>query len=187
MSWQGFFGVALVVISVLYILVCIDERQKTILGRTKMFVWYSLPDLIKKGARKVCGNTIVTLIERLINYIINENNPLVQIVYFIIAVGGYYLYVINGFPRVPNDYIGNYHKYIASVIMFLCYWSYVMACITDPGKVPTTRHEHSKVMKRFKLDGALFEKKNKCSTCKVDKPARSKHCKQCKICIQKHD
>lgn len=88
---------------------------------------------------------------------------------------------------MPNYYIDNYHKYIASVIMFLCYWSYFMACWVDPGKVSRQKREHEKALNRFKFDGVIFEKKQTCRTCKFEKPPRSKHCSMCGICVQKYD
>lgn len=33
----------------------------------------------------------------------------------------------------------------------------------------------------------MFKKKNICRTCKIEKPARSKHCQVCDVCIEKFD
>ena len=69
--------------------------------------------------------------------------------------------------------------------MLCCYTSYFMACWVDPGTIneKTDREEHLKAIKKFKPDGIMFEKKNKCKTCKIEKPARSKHCSMCKCCV----
>ena len=129
------------------------------------------------------------LIERTAHYICNEPNPLVQIMYFICAFGGFYVYVTESFHLMPNPYVAWYHKYIGTVIMMLCYASYFAACWVDPGKLcnKTERADVIKAVKRYPYDGMMFQKKNKCTTCEIDKPARSKHCGMCGACIQKFD
>ena len=69
--------------------------------------------------------------------------------------------------------------------MFMCYTSYFMACWVDPGvlRKDCDPREHLMAIKKFKYDGIMFEKKNKCKTCNIDKPARSKHCSMCKGCV----
>ena len=73
--------------------------------------------------------------------------------------------------------------------MLACYWSYFMACISDPGRLDK-KSEGSVVkqaLQRFEFDGVLFEPKQKCRTCLHEKPARSKHCSVCNHCVQKFD
>ena len=54
--------------------------------------------------------------------------------YLIIAVGGYYVYLVRGMMvHCPGPYIAAYHKYIASALMMVCYYSFYRACTDDPG------------------------------------------------------
>mmetsp|Transcript_4958 Transcript_4958/g.6591 ORF Transcript_4958/g.6591 Transcript_4958/m.6591 type:complete len:81 (-) Transcript_4958:638-880(-) len=73
--------------------------------------------------------------------------------------------------------------------MVLCYASYFAACWVDPGVLTedSKREDIIGAIKRFKYDGVMFEKKQKCRTCNFDKPARSKHCSCCNVCVQKMD
>lgn len=94
-------------------------------------------------------------------YVFQKPNPIVQIVYFICAGGGFTIYVINLFPQVPNKYMDNYHKYIGTVLMVMCYFSYYKACATDPGYFDknteqTKMKEYEQV---FKFDGVLYSEK----------------------------
>lgn len=69
--------------------------------------------------------------------------------------------------------------------MTLCYACYFAACWVDPGTI--NEKTYAKAVHRFPYDGVLFTKKNKCTTCKFEKPARSKHCSMCNVCFEKFD
>ena len=75
------------------------------------------------------------MIDRIINYLFWQKNPLVQIVYFACAFGGFYIYVEYGFIHLPGKYIDYYHVYPGSILMILCYAAYFAACWVDPGTI----------------------------------------------------
>ena len=56
-------------------------------------------------------------------------------------------------------------------------------CLQDAEVEIALEKDQIEAVKRFKPDGIMFEKKNKCKTCEVEKPARSKHCNMCKCCV----
>jgi len=64
-----------------------------------------------------------------------------------------------------------------------------MACWTDPGRLDSSKERPHliRALKRFKFDNIIFEKGQKCRTCKIEKPARSKHCSMCGFCVEKMD
>lgn len=183
------YAVSLISIAFFYLFVCVDERGNGCLAKTKVFFWQTIPNTLRQIARKICGEGFVRLIERLINYVCNERNPFVQILYFICAFGGFYVYVTEGFPKIPNGRLASYHMYVGTFIMLLCYWSYFMACWVDPGQLDkdTDRSQLMRALKRFKCDNVIFEKGIKCRTCLIEKPARSKHCPMCGCCVEKMD
>ena len=172
-----------------YLFVCVDERGKGCLPKTKIFFWIQLPNALKFVGRKTCGDRFVKLIERLAHYICHEPNPFVQIIYFVCAFGGFYVYVTEGFPMIPNSRLDSYHMYVGTVLMIMCYGSYFMACWVDPGQLDkhTSKSDAVRALKRFKFDGVIFEKGQKCRTCDIEKPPRSKHCSMCGFCVEKLD
>ena len=174
--WSYLF--ILLSIAFFYLFVCVNEHGTGCLPKMKIFLWRTLPNAMKDCARRTCGEWFVRLVERLIRYVCNERNPFVQILYFACAFGGFYVYVSRGFPQIPNSRLDNYHKYVGSALMLLAFLSWAAACWVDPGQLDkdTSRDDVLHAVKRFKNDGVLFEKGNKCRTCLIEKPTRSKHC-----------
>ena len=117
----------------------------------------------------------------------NKPNPIVQIFYLVIAGGGFYIYVTVGFFKyVPGPYVSGYHCYTGTIIMLVCYYSLFMASVVDPGSIKD-KNEAKIAKKLYRFDDLMYIRNNKCITCDFDKPARSKHCSVCNVCIEKFD
>lgn len=185
------FGWALILCSIgfLYFFVCVNEHGTGCMAKTKRFFWITVPETGLAIVEKTCGQKMVWVIQRTARYICYEPNPFVQIIYFICAFGGFYIYVRDGFPLFPNKRLGVWHIYNGTLIMILCYVSYFLACWVDPGKLEKgcDRAKVIHALKRFKFDGVIYQKNNKCRTCLIEKPARSKHCSMCGFCVEKFD
>ena len=137
-------------------------------------------------ARRVLGNYICDKLYAVYEYIVFKKNPIVLIIYLLLAVGGFFIYVKDGFFKyIPNHYVGGYHKTIGTIIMMICYISFYLACTTDPGII--RKNNHKKAMRKFEFDEVMYQKNAECSTCKFAKPARSKHCSVCNLCVEKFD
>ena len=93
--------------------------------------------------------------------------------------------MLYGFPYIPGPFLAAYHRKVGTALMMCCYYSYYKACRTDPGYI--TQRTHRDAMRRFKFDKIMYEPKQKCRTCKFDKPARSKHCSLCDMCVEAMD
>ena len=103
-----------------------------------------------------------------------------------VAGGGFVVYVYVGMMQYcPGPYIAEYHKVTGSILMFACYYSFYKACTVDPGVIKDDNAAAAR--RRYPYDGVMFKKENECRTCKIDKPARSKHCVVCDHCVERFD
>ncbi|NWU90206.1 ZDHC4 palmitoyltransferase, partial [Upupa epops] len=62
--------------------------------------------------------------------------------------------------------------------LLLCSWA-------DPGLV--TASTQAALVRVYAYDGVLFRSGGECPTCKLERPARSKHCRLCGACVQRFD
>jgi hypothetical protein len=86
----------------------------------------------------------------------------------------------------PGPYVPYYHKYYGVGIMVLCYVSFILASMSDPGIIKDEYHA-KKVKKKYVYDNLFYDKGQECRTCKFIKPARSKHCRTCDVCVERFD
>lgn len=141
---------------------------------------------IKAVSERLLGTYLYSHIAAVFTYIIYKKNPLVQMIYLLVAVGGFFIYVTVGFFKyIPGPYVGGYHKTLGTLLTLACYYSFFIASTSDPGIL--TKGNIKKALKRFDYDNNMYLKGAECSTCKMQKPARSKHCAMCDMCVEKFD
>jgi palmitoyltransferase len=177
------FGLSLLVISFLYILVCVDPSKNTCLAKVKHTLCLKLP---RKCCRAGIDNAVTKIVFRVFKFVCYRRNPIIQVLYLVLAVGGFYYYWVVGFAMLPAPYVPEWTRYTGTALMFVCYYSYFKACTVCPGKL-TSQERADTALKVFEHDMVLFEAGHICKTCKFEKPARSKHCVVCDICVEKLD
>ncbi|KAM9372400.1 palmitoyltransferase ZDHHC4 [Phaethornis superciliosus] len=62
---------------------------------------------------------------------------------------------------------------------------FLLCSRADPGII--TKSNHASLVKVYAYDGVLFQKGILCPTCNMEKPARSKHCSFCGVCVHRLD
>lgn len=87
-----------------------------------------------------------------------------------------YMYLPQVWPQIRW-----FTKTTAAIVVFMPYLFLYLSCATDPGYI--TPQNHAYYMSLHPYDHALFHPGNECRTCRLLKPARSKHCDICKRCI----
>lgn len=76
------------------------------------------------------------------------------------------------------------HKICAPIAIILPYIFLYKAVVT---KSSITPENHEQQMQLYPFDRILFHPGSICYTCRLQKPARSKHCSVCKTCVARHD
>jgi len=143
-----------------------------------------LPHGLKWSLEKCFGKRASRALDAIWTYLCYTNNPLVQIFYLCVVVGGFICFVLSGFPHIPNSLLPAYHKFTGSGVFVACVTVWWRACSSDPGTV--TPDNVGALCKIFDWDGQLFASQE-CRTCRILKPARSKHCGLCNICVARFD
>mmetsp|Transcript_98218 Transcript_98218/g.204851 ORF Transcript_98218/g.204851 Transcript_98218/m.204851 type:complete len:389 (+) Transcript_98218:204-1370(+) len=143
-----------------------------------------LPRTLKSVLLKCCGPRGPAALDRTWDYLCYKTNPLVQIFYLFVVVGGYLVFVAFGYPMVTDQGFSSIHKYLGFVIFLFCVGTWWKACFTDPGIV--TKQNVEDLCEFYKWDEQIFTAQM-CQTCNLMKPARSKHCSLCNVCVAKFD
>lgn len=98
---------------------------------------------------------------------------------------GAIVYFLTVYPSLPHNHIPAYHKYTGTLVLLWTYFSFILACSVDPGII--TKENLHQYQGKYPFDGVIYHKERICSTCKIERPARSKHCSICNQCIAKFD
>ncbi|XP_018417217.1 PREDICTED: probable palmitoyltransferase ZDHHC4 isoform X1 [Nanorana parkeri] len=75
--------------------------------------------------------------------------------------------------------------YLPYALITVNLYLFYKCCTSDPGTVTTDNEQCCTRM--YQYDGVMFHQGRKCQTCLLMKPARSKHCGVCGICVQRFD
>ncbi|RIA97727.1 DHHC palmitoyltransferase-domain-containing protein [Glomus cerebriforme] len=154
------------------------------IGKLNHFLTITLIEWIGNFYRRVCGNRSSATCDRLCVYFMEEKNPVLLIVYLTLLTGSILLFFLTAWPHFPGHYLSQVHMYLVPIVIFFTYASFFTACMSDPGQI--TRENVIKACKMFDYDFLIFEPRE-CKTCLFLKPARSKHCSLCKMCVAKCD
>ena len=86
--------------------------------------------------------------------------------YLVTLNGSFFCWLAFGAPLLPNSKINYYHKYIAYIGIYLCHYSFYIACKKEPGVIT---HENIEMFNHHKYDGVLYVEGYGCRTCTTPK------------------
>jgi palmitoyltransferase ZDHHC4 len=169
----------------------------TWIAKANIFLMERLPQLVelffeKLGSilRRLLGESLFNYMMDSFGFIMNEKHPVVQIFYLCLITGGLLIFLFEIAPRMPNKFISDAHWYVLFIripiilIVFSTYGCFFAASLSDPGHLDSG--SSSRAAEKWPLDHILYDRKQ-CRTCLIERPARSKHCPVCKVCVAKLD
>ena len=134
--------------------------------------------------RKTLGKDKGTRVFGVINHWVCERaNPVMQLVYLSLVIGGYYVFVAYGWDLI-GLYVHPAHAFVLPTVMTLCLMQWLRTCWSDPGVINESNLEAH--YRAHPFDGVLYRPKE-CPTMRITVPARSKFCNTTKRRVAKFD
>ncbi|ESQ32268.1 hypothetical protein EUTSA_v10004370mg [Eutrema salsugineum] len=156
----------------------------TPIGWIHYFLTFGAYDYFLRFVGFVFGSKGTDLILSTEYFCCERPNPLLQIIYLSIIGSTYFLTAKSSFAYIPGYYIGDVHKYMSFAAVIVGVLLFLLTSFCDPGTV--NAKNVSQYISAYPYDDIIFSLKE-CSTCKIPKPARSKHCSICNRCVARFD
>ncbi|RKO96710.1 hypothetical protein CXG81DRAFT_3285, partial [Caulochytrium protostelioides] len=158
--------------------------SRTPIGLLHVMLTKTLPEAVGAGIICIIGRRNADACHTAADFLVNGRHPLVQIFFLILVAGGAGVFTMETWHRIPNASAGAIHHLLIPAAVGTCLGTFYLACTVSPGIVtPENVAQH---VQRYDYDYLIF-KPTVCRTCGIVKPARSKHCSICNVCISRCD
>merc|ERR1719245_2437416 len=107
----------------------------SLFDRLYRLVCVHTPWALKKVLEKCFGPRAPAFLDWLWEYICYRSNPIVQLFYLAVVVGGFMTFFSHAVPHLPNRFCASYHKYSGMGVFLTCLFVWWRGCSTDPGTV----------------------------------------------------
>jgi palmitoyltransferase len=197
----------------LYLLLCSDTSDKGGNGTISRFFMITIPGAFSRTLKACFGEAVYSQMERGYDYVTNQRNPIMQILYVILINSAFIAWMMTGMQKLPTYLVSKNQAYISIAFILFAQLTYYWACTVGPGALTK---ENVKCFAHQPYDGLMFLPGARCSSCDVPKvtstilvqhtynfsvsncaalvfvapalqPARSKHCSMCKMCVPLFD
>ncbi|KAJ0014462.1 hypothetical protein Pint_19925 [Pistacia integerrima] len=158
--------------------------EGTPIERIHRFLTFGAYDYFLRFVGFVCGEKGTNAILSVEYFCCDRPNPILQIIYLAIIGGTYYFIAKSCFSYIPGYYLSGIHRYTSLLGVGVGILLFLLTSFTDAGTV--NAENVSQYLSAYPYDNIIFTDKE-CSTCKIPKPARSKHCGICGRCVARFD
>ncbi|KAK0629227.1 DHHC palmitoyltransferase-domain-containing protein [Bombardia bombarda] len=154
--------------------------RRTPIAWLHRLIWVYLPNGILAVDQRLTSGRVTSSLSRFGNFVMYDKHPTVLIFFFLLLSVGETLYLPSVWPVLPA-----FQKLTGALAIILPYIFLYLSAFTDPGTIAPLNHTAE--MARYPYDFTLFHPGATCATCRLLKPARSKHCSVCKRCVARAD
>ncbi|WVY93475.1 hypothetical protein V8G54_032563 [Vigna mungo] len=158
--------------------------EGTFIQRIHHFLTFGAYDYFLRLVGAVFGHKCMDAVLSVEYYCCDRPNPLLQIIYIVIISVTYYFVAKSCFAYIPGYYLSGIHRYTSLLAVAVGILLFLLTSFSDPGTV--NAENVSNYISAYPYDNIIYSEKE-CSTCKIPKPARSKHCSICDRCVARFD
>lgn len=156
----------------------------TFIEKINYFLTFGAYDYFLRFVAVICGSRARDAILTIEHYCCDRPNPILQILYLAIIGVTYFFVIKSSFKYVPGYYVSEFHKYASMLAVGVGVLLFLLTSFSDPGTVKADNAPQ--YLAAYPYDEVIYSEKE-CSTCKIPKPARSKHCGICGRCVARFD
>lgn len=142
---------------------------------------FSVASFVKYSFQKCIPAAVSRAISNTTTYLLFTRNPCIQLFYGFVITGGTAIYTFRVIPFFDKINTFSIVTYILIAINVTLFW---VCSMSEPGIITTLNH--ADYMTDYEPDGVYYTT-SECYTCKLIKPARSKHCSLCDVCVSRFD
>ncbi|KAG9513898.1 zf-DHHC-domain-containing protein, partial [Aureobasidium melanogenum] len=176
--------IILVVVISLFTFIALFGRlpalRKTPIGFSHRLLCIYIPNAFRRFDTRYTGGRMNTNLARLTNYLFHQKNPLVLLLFLFLLTGSAFLFLRATLPHLDTALI------LPIPLVLLAPYLFTYLCVTSKTDYINPVN-HAAAMRQYPYDHILFRPDNLCRTCNFTKPARSKHCSLCGVCVARCD
>lgn len=150
----------------LYLFIYADTQGNGTNGIISRFLLNTIPSICSRNLEHFCGSRINNAFHSTYDYIANQRNPIMQILYVILINGAFITWMVSGMNKLPTFLVSESQGYISVAFVMFAQFTYALACTVGPGCIT---NDNVKCFAHQPFDGLMYVPGSYCSSCQVAK------------------